>query len=297
MNVNWFSLILAFATVTLIAGVFLVSYNSLITVIEVIVHLWRRVFVTWAARRVRQLGIVHERPWESKAELDLTRLILIAAIPVLGVLVWDVMLSPLVLGIGLLLVFGMDWRKRTSERDQINEDAEMVALQLRSQMRGEHSLLAALQGVELPVGQMKHYLNEVTSRLEMHQPPEQAALALASLPGTATARLMALVANNAKTTDDVQNSLLMNLEQEAHRQKSLRARMRQTLALVRGTIRLLQGVVGGAVLFVLLVHDWRIFFLQDMAHRTLLTVLITGVVLASLYFEFEVYQLGRGEAF
>ena len=37
--------------------------------------------------------------------------------------------------------------------------------------------------------------------------------------------------------------------------------------------------------------------LQDIPHRTLLTVLLAGSVAASLYFEFEVYQLGSGEAF
>jgi CHASE1-domain containing sensor protein len=87
------------------------------------------------------------------------------------------------------------------------------------------------------------------------------------------------------------------LEQEAHRQKLLRSKMHQTLALVRGTIRLLQGVVAAAMIFVLLSPTWRDFFLQDIPHRTLLTVLLSGAVLASLYFEVEVYQLGSGEAF
>ena len=43
--------------------------------------------------------------------------------------------------------------------------------------------------------------------------------------------------------------------------------------------------------------DWRAFFLQDIPHRTLLTGLLSCAVLASLYFEFEVHQLGSGEAF
>jgi len=40
---------------------------------------------------------------------------------------------------------------------------------------------------------------------------------------------------------------------------------------------------------------WRDFFLQDAPHRVLLVVMICGVVLASLYFEYEVYQLSFGE--
>ena len=65
--------------------------------------------------------------------------------------------------------------------------------------------------------------------------------------------------------------------------------------LVRGTIRLLQGVVAGAILFVVLSPAWREFFLQDVSHRVLLTVLICAAALASLYFEYEVYQLSYGE--
>ena len=109
--------------------------------------------------------------------------------------------------------------------------------------------------------------------------------------------MSALIANSARITDEIQSSLLIALEQEAHRQKLLRSKMRQTLALVRGTIRLLQGAVAAALVFVLLSPTWRSFFLQDIPHRTLLTVLMICSVLASLYFEYEVYQLGSGEAF
>jgi len=90
---------------------------------------------------------------------------------------------------------------------------------------------------------------------------------------------------------------LLTLEQEAHRQKFKTIQLRQTLSLVKGTIRLLQVVWPAQSVFVLLTPAWRDFFLQDIPHRTLLAVLVAGVTLASLYFEVEVYQLDRGEAF
>jgi hypothetical protein len=131
----------------------------------------------------------------------------------------------------------------------------------------------------------------------MRQPPEQAVQPLRALPGKVTARLAALVASSAHITEDIQSSLLMELEQEAHRQKLIRSKMHQTLALVRGTIRLLQGVAAASAGFVFLSPTWRAFFLQDVAHRTLMTCLLVCAVLASLYFEYEVYQLSRGEIF
>jgi len=294
---NQFSLILEAGVIFLVVGIFLVSFQLLTAVTEIVSRIWKRMFVSWAARRLRDLGIVKVEEGHSRPELDIKRLILFVVIPVMALAVRDLLLSPLVLLFGLLLIAWMNFQERQNERGRINEDAEMAALQMRSLLNVDRSLLNAMNGIELPGGVLKCSIQQVVTRLQMHQPPEQAALSLEGLPGTVTARLAALIANSARITDDIQSSLLVALEQEAHRQKLLRSKMRQTLALVQGTIRLLQGVVAAAMLFVLLSPTWRSFFLQDIPHRTLLTVLMICAALASLYFEYEVYQLGSGEAF
>jgi hypothetical protein len=294
---NQFSLILDAGVILLIVGIFMVSFRLLTAVIEIVTRIWKRMFVSWAARRMRDLGIVKVEEGHSRPELDFKRLVLFVAVPVMALAVRDLLLSPLVLLFGLLLIAWMNFQTRQNERGRINEDAEMAALQMRSLLIVDRSLLNALNGIELPPGVLKRSVQQVVTRLQMHQPPEQSAQSLKGLPGTVTARLAALIANSARITDEIQSSLLVALEQEAHRQKLLRSKMRQTLALVRGTIRLLQGVVAAAMLFVLLSPIWRSFFLQDIPHRTLLTVLMVCAALASLYFEYEVYQLGSGEAF
>lgn len=294
---NKFSLILNLGAGLLILGVFLASYTGLVTLMEVLLRGWRRVFVTWAHQRMRDLGIVKENEYRAKTELDVKRLALVILVPALALAVRDLLLSPIVLGCGLLIFWWVNFQERQGERARVNEDAEMAALQMRSLMHVDHSLLNALSGITLPDGLLKRSLQKTIARLQMHQPPAQAAKALEGLPGAVTARLVALVANSARITNEVQASLLVALEQEAHRQKLLRSKMSQTMALVRGTIRLLQGVVAAAVTFVLLSPTWRDFFLQDIPHRTLLTSLLICAVVASLYFEFEVYQLGSGEAF
>jgi len=294
---NQFSLILDAGVILLIVGIFMVSFRLLTAVIEIVTRIWKRMFVSWAARRMRDLGIVKVEEGHSRPELDFKRLVLFVAIPVMALAVRDLLLSPLVLLFGLLLIAWMNFQTRQNERGRINEDAEMAALQMRSLLIVDRSLLNALNGIELPPGVLKRSVQQVVTRLQMHQPPEQSAQSLKGLPGTVTARLAALIANSARITDEIQSSLLVALEQEAHRQKLMRSKMRQTLALVRGTIRLLQGVVAAAMLFVLLSPIWRSFFLQDIPHRTLLTVLMVCAALASLYFEYEVYQLGSGEAF
>ena len=281
--------------VFLAGGIFLVLYNTLLSGVEIIVKTWRRTFVSWAGRRLRAMGVIQEKPYQAHNELDWKRLILLIAAPGLAIAVHDFMLSPLVLVIGLIILIWINFQQKQVERAQINEDAEAVALQIRSLMSVDHSLLNALMNVKLPVGVMNHAIEQVASRLRMHQPPGQAAQALKGLPGNVTSRLSALIANNAQLTEEIQDELLVSLEQEAHRQKMLRSKTRQTLSLVRVTIRLLQGVVAASVSFVVLSPAWRDFFLQDAPHRVLLAVMICGVVLASLYFEYEVYQLSFGE--
>lgn len=294
---NLFSWILTISVALLVAGVFLCSYRILSTSAEIITRLWKRMFVSWAARRLSDLGIVKVEDGKKQTNLDVKRLALFVAIPVLALAVRDLLLSPLMIAFGCLVIAWINYQARQTERGRVNEDAELAALQMRSMLSVDRSLLTALNAIELPAGVLKRSIQQVVTRLQMHQPPDQAAQALKGLPGTVTARLAALIANSARITDDIQTSLLVALEQEAHRQKLLRSKMRQTLALVRGTIRLLQGAVAAAMVFVLLSPTWRSFFLQDIPHRTLLTVLMLCAVLASLYFEYEVYQLGSGEAF
>ena len=290
-----FRLLMDAGTVILAGGVFLALYNVLLSLIEILVKLWRKTFVSWAGRRLRAMGVIQEEPYKARGELDWKRLALLIATPLLALTVHDLMLSPIVLGIGIAIFTWVHFQQQHLKRAQINEDAESVALQMRSLISVDHSLLSALAQIKLPIGVMRNAIGQVASRLGMHQPPAQAAQALKGLPGNVTSRLSALIAHHAQLTEDVQDGLLVSLEQEAHRQKLLRSKTRQTLSLVRGTIRLLQGVVAGSITFVMLAPAWRDFFLQDISHRVMLAVMICGVVLASLYFEYEVYQLSFGE--
>ena len=294
---NTFSLILDGGVFLLIGGIFLSLYSLMLTLGEVILHLWRRVFLSWATRRLQDMGIVRKNENHSKSDLNINLLLLWIIIPILAIIVRDILLSPLVICFGWLLAWWVNFYSRQKERAMVNEDSEMAALQMRSLISVDRSLLNTLSGIKLPDGLLNRSIQQVISRLQMHQPPQQAALALRGLPGTVTTRLAALIANSAQMTDQLQSDLLVSLEREAHHQKLLRSRIRQTLALVRGTIRLLQGVVAAAMVFVLLSPIWRDFFLQDIPHRTLLTILMSAAMLGSFYFEVEVYQLGSGEAF
>lgn len=294
---NVFSLILDGGGILLGVGVLLSSYHLMNGLVELFSRMWKRIFMTWARRRLTDLGIVQASDAKTKPALNIKRLSIFLVIPLLALAVRDYLLSPLMVVFGALIIVWLDFQARQKEIEKVNEDAEIAALQVRSLLQVDRSLLNALSGIQIPDGALKRSLQQVIARLQMHQPPEEAVRSLQGLPGTITARLSALIANSARTTDDMQSALLQTLEQEAHRQKLLRSKIRQTLALVRGTIRLLQGATAAALVFVLLSPTWRTFFLQDIPHRTLMTVLIVCAVMASLYFEYEVYQMGSSEAF
>ena len=79
---NQFSLILDAGVILLIVGIFMVSFRLLTAVIEIVTRIWKRMFVSWAARRMRDLGIVKVEEGHSRPELDFKRLVLFVAIQI-----------------------------------------------------------------------------------------------------------------------------------------------------------------------------------------------------------------------
>ena len=87
--------------VILAAGIFLTLYNLMLTGVEIVVNTWRRIFVSWAGRRLRDMGVIQEKPYLAHNELDWKRLALLIATPGLALVIHDFILSPLVLLIGM----------------------------------------------------------------------------------------------------------------------------------------------------------------------------------------------------
>lgn len=63
---NKFSLILDLGVLLLAFGVFLVSFRLFVMVAELVTRLWRRFFVSWASRKMRQLRIVRKDDVQKK---------------------------------------------------------------------------------------------------------------------------------------------------------------------------------------------------------------------------------------
>ena len=147
-----FRLLIDAGAVFLAGGIFLTLYNTLLTGIEIIVKTWRRTFVSWVGRRLRAMGVIQEKPYQAHHELDWKRLALLIATPMLAMAVHDLMLSPLVLMIGMAILAWINFQQKQVERAQINEDAEAVALQIRSLMSVDHSLLECSDASQVACG-------------------------------------------------------------------------------------------------------------------------------------------------
>lgn len=98
--------------VILTGGVFLTLYNFLITSVEIFVKIWRRTFISWAERRLRAMGVIQEKPFQARDELDWKRMALLIATPVLAFAVHDYMLSPIVLGIGVIIFLWVNFQQK-----------------------------------------------------------------------------------------------------------------------------------------------------------------------------------------
>ena len=152
---NVFSWIVNLGVILLAAGIFLCSFHALSTLVEVAARLWKRMFVSWATRRLTDLGIVKTEEHRRQKTLDGKRLAVLIAIPVLALAVRDLLLSPLMIVFGLLLIAWMNFQSRQNERGRVNEDAELAALQMRSMLSVDRSLLNALNSIELEAMQTK----------------------------------------------------------------------------------------------------------------------------------------------
>ena len=98
--------------VILAAGIFLTLYNMMLTGVEIVVNTWRRIFVSWAGRRLRDMDVIQEKPFLSHNELDWKRLALLIATPGLALVIHDFILSPLVLMIGMAILTWVKFQQK-----------------------------------------------------------------------------------------------------------------------------------------------------------------------------------------
>ena len=107
-----FRFLIDVGAVILAIGFFLTLYNMMLTGVEIVVNTWRRIFVSWAGRRLRDMGVIQEKPYQAHNELDWKRLALWIATPGLALVVHDFIFSPLVLMIGIAILTWVNFQQK-----------------------------------------------------------------------------------------------------------------------------------------------------------------------------------------
>jgi len=210
-----------------------------------------------------------------------------------AVVIHDPMLSPAVLAVAV--VFGDVWRTtRTSRRARrMDEDAGNLVLQFEARYPIVRSLTQALVDAldALPEGDVRTAVYSTLQRLRLSQPPEQAAAPLMHLPNPIAARFGLLLGSVQRAAPDVVQDALAQLRGDVDDRLALRNEIRRDLTTLRGTVRVLQGVLLAGLAVVCTVPTWRGYYTGDNGHWTVYLLMLVAAALGSLYVNAEIRQM------
>ena len=132
---------------------------------------------------------------------------------------------------------------------------------------------------------------EVIRRLDLNQPVDKAVEPFQRLPVHSMQQLAVILSNAQKTTPTVFQDTLEMLRLDVESRRELHNLSRQSLTLVRSTARVLQAVLAGALIFVSLAPNWRLYFVSSTSHLVSFLVALGAGALGSLYIEAEIQLL------
>ena len=205
----------------------------------------------------------------------------------------DPMLSPAALvltNVAGVLYRSQQRQKRLAELHQRTSD---LILQFAARYPLVRSVGQALQATlgRLPKGEVRHTVVEVIRRLDLNQPIAQAVAPFQRLPVHSLHQLAVILANAQKTTPTVFQDTLEMLRLDVESRRELHNLSRQSLTLIRSTARVLQAVLAGALIFVSLTPNWRLYFMDSTGHLMTFLAALGAGALGSLYIEAEIQLL------
>ena len=210
-----------------------------------------------------------------------------------ALLLSDSLLSPLAL---VVILGGGELYRSTfvSRRTaRLNEDAGNLIIQVVSRYPITRSLSKTLKDAAstLPDGEVRRAALEAAARLGMNQPSGEALQPLRAVGHPVLNRLAVLLSNVQDTNQDVLMRTLELLQEDVQSRLGLRQQARQSLTTLRGTVRILQGVVVAAMIVAGSLPSWRFYFTSSPKNWVLFVAMLAAATLGSLYVETEMRQL------
>ena len=199
----------------------------------------------------------------------------------------DVLISPylILLGLGAAWAGAKQAVSQTAGR-LADETGELVRA-----FRGIYVVSGSLYGSlkeamdVLPEGALRAAVEQVVAR---HRAGDADPLhPLRSLPDPSLRRFVRVLALIGQSDTQAIRQALQRLERQIAARKQLRNRVQVVLALMVGTLRILQGANLGAAAIAVTVPLWRDFFTATWSHRAIFILATGGFALALAYFQAE----------
>lgn len=210
-----------------------------------------------------------------------------------SVILYDPLRSPL--AFALILTGGEVYRStfRSLRLQKMNEDASSLILQFASRYPISRSLTKTLKdtSTSLPGGEVRRAMEACLARLQMNQRVSEAMKPLQPLEYPVLSRFGQVLASAQDTNHDIFMKTLEILRNEVEGSLDLHRQARQSLTLVRGTVRVLQVVAGLALMIASVLPNWRTYFLAGSKNWMLFVGILGVAVLGSLYVETEMRQM------
>jgi hypothetical protein len=290
------------------AGVYLLSRQALDLILDLSTGFVGYVRRQWQPRVMRRLmTVIQEEPLRQAVQkqegrpstrlllysLSRLRIVWIAVGILAALLLSDAMLSPVALT--AILVGGELYRAQLYHQrmGRLNEDVGNLVVQFQSRYPLNRSLVKTLQEAAnvMPSGETRSAVESTLARLRMNMAIVEAVKPLQLLPHPVMRQLAGLIAEVQDTNQDVFLETLRLLQEEVESKLDLRQQARQSLTLVRGTVRILQIVLLAAMIAVSILPAWRHYFVSSAKNWLLLISMLAVGALGSLYAEAEMLQL------
>jgi hypothetical protein len=215
---------------------------------------------------------------------------------VLASVAHDRMFSPVLLTFGMILGEVVRSERSQRRRMQLNDDASRLIVQFEARYPLLHSVRNTLEKSteSLPERELRRFVTGCLQKIRVGKPIPEALAGLKKLPVPSLGQLAVVLSAAQEASPEVFLESLQMLKRDVEDRLLLHNQVRQSLTLLRGTVRILQIVLLLSMLAASSLPSWRYYFVSDPANWVkLLLALLVGAG-GSLYVEAEIRLLEVG---
>lgn len=199
---------------------------------------------------------------------------------VLAILANDVMFSPIMIFVGVMISTTLFYRTRKAFYNKLTDELEILILQFVSRYPLRNSVATALaESADLmPQGVLSRAAANTATRLKLGE-GDKPFRDLVNIPHPVARRFAGVLMRAGYAAPEVFLDLLGQLRKDTERRRELQQRVRQDLTIESATITILQAVMILSLVAVALLPSWREYYVSSVANRGMyLVMVLVGIV-------------------